>query len=287
MVNIKASGSACLDGLESCSDPDGVEVRPDFEGCKHGMLVGRIGLDGVKFCVGSDYSSVAQNAGRIYLAYNDSDYINNSGGYNYNIELTGSGIVEISLTWSPWEKSDDGIDRYAHYNLHMYAPAARRPGAGPLGYRSHIYMNNTNWCDTALCDNYFQPYFMESRGMAVQTIVIQPFNNGDGYFLNGQYHIFVHNTGSNAGATFKSNHAKINIYQAGEVIASFDPPVEESGQNINTEWVWYLGIVNIDNNGVANIEQINKYEGPADASIFDFSSFPPPYFDENSVIPKE
>jgi hypothetical protein len=78
---IYASGIGCRSkDSPYCLGPDGEKNSP-YNGCYAGELVGKIGA-GTMICIGSSYNATVLQSGRLFLAYNDSDYLNNSGGFN-------------------------------------------------------------------------------------------------------------------------------------------------------------------------------------------------------------
>jgi len=82
-ITMTASGEACL-GLNMCQGPDG--GSSNFNGCPSGSLVGKIG-NGNQFCVGSNYQQIARSSGRLYLAYNDENYSDNSGYFSVTVNV--------------------------------------------------------------------------------------------------------------------------------------------------------------------------------------------------------
>jgi hypothetical protein len=89
---ISATGLACFDTTDNCqngeawTDPDGaVEIADETflaPGLEKYALVGRIG-DGDPFLAGSSFNPLCdEQEGRLYLAFNDSDFSNNSGSYD-------------------------------------------------------------------------------------------------------------------------------------------------------------------------------------------------------------
>ena len=97
-VTIHANGLACYDTADDCQNgeawtgPEGAEEVADetfvVPGLTKYALVGKIG-DGDPFLVGS-YANVIceQETGTLFLIYNDSDFSDNSGSYEANIQLT-------------------------------------------------------------------------------------------------------------------------------------------------------------------------------------------------------
>lgn len=82
---IKATGTACFDvQLNLCASPDG---NPDFFDTD---LIGKIG-DGYVFHIGSSLEKpVSDEIGRLYLAFHDNDYENNSGFFDVTITIVNS-----------------------------------------------------------------------------------------------------------------------------------------------------------------------------------------------------
>ena len=87
-ISISATGTACLSGSNTayCCGPDGKSSWGSLNGCYYGALVGKIGT-GSLFSVGSSYNITTTNSGRLYLAFNDSGYSSNSGGYNVCVNV--------------------------------------------------------------------------------------------------------------------------------------------------------------------------------------------------------
>ncbi|MEA5078218.1 MAG: hypothetical protein VB013_06570 [Anaerolineaceae bacterium] len=84
-LNIKATGTACFDvQLNLCASPDG---NPDFFDTD---LIGKIG-DGNVFHIGSSLEKpVSDEVGRLYLAFHDNDYENNSGYFDVTVTIVNS-----------------------------------------------------------------------------------------------------------------------------------------------------------------------------------------------------
>lgn len=82
---INASGTACFDvQLNLCASPDG---NPDFFDTD---LVGKIG-DGNIFHIGSSLEKpLTDDVGRLYLAFHDNDYDNNTGYFDVTVTLLNS-----------------------------------------------------------------------------------------------------------------------------------------------------------------------------------------------------
>ncbi|MHC1740121.1 MAG: hypothetical protein AB9897_03305 [Anaerolineaceae bacterium] len=82
---IEASGTACFDvQFNLCTGPNG---NPDFIDTD---LVGRIG-DGKMFHIGSSLEkTVSDEVGRLYLAFHDNDFENNSGYFDVTINVVNS-----------------------------------------------------------------------------------------------------------------------------------------------------------------------------------------------------
>lgn len=82
---IKATGTACFDvQLNLCASPDG---NPDFFDTD---LIGKIG-DGHLFHIGSNLEkTVSDEVGRLYLAFHDNDYENNSGYFDVTVTIQNS-----------------------------------------------------------------------------------------------------------------------------------------------------------------------------------------------------
>lgn len=81
-LSIEATGTACF-GPESdhCNDPNG---HPDFDDTD---LVGKI-EGGEMFHIGSSFQKTVENeAGRLYLGFNDTDYENNSGFFDVTVTI--------------------------------------------------------------------------------------------------------------------------------------------------------------------------------------------------------
>ena len=85
-VEISASGTWSLDG-KTFFGPDGTAEDADgtfrLSGAKQGVLLGKIGLDGQAFEVGSSFSGTLDQAGPLFLGINDlkkiAAYANNKG----------------------------------------------------------------------------------------------------------------------------------------------------------------------------------------------------------------
>ena len=100
VLEVAAVGRACLDKVRPtvCSGPSGLSYtcnetipRPSYlNEPKCGALVGRIGIDGTPFTVGSRLEPEIQNSGGIlYLGYQDLDYASNSGKYFAYVTVIG------------------------------------------------------------------------------------------------------------------------------------------------------------------------------------------------------
>lgn len=96
-VAVHANGLACYDTADDCQNgeawtgPEGIEEVADetfvVPGLNKYALVGKIG-DGDPFLVGSYvHVDCEQETGTLFLIYNDSDFSNNSGSYEVNIQL--------------------------------------------------------------------------------------------------------------------------------------------------------------------------------------------------------
>ena len=80
---IGATGTACFDGtnMDNCNGPDG---HPSFDNTD---LVGKIG-NGEMFHIGTSFEKVVDiETGRLYLAFNDSDFANNSGYFKVTVTI--------------------------------------------------------------------------------------------------------------------------------------------------------------------------------------------------------
>lgn len=66
-----------------CSDYEGAEGPCALDHYSYGMLVGKIGVDGSAFPIGSEASFTAQASGFLYFSVNDNlgFYTDNEGGY--------------------------------------------------------------------------------------------------------------------------------------------------------------------------------------------------------------
>ncbi len=80
-LSITASGTACLVG-QTCTGPNGDPNGSSSNGFLNGALVGKIGAGGATFLIGANFQQNASATGRLYLAFNDSYYPDNSGGYD-------------------------------------------------------------------------------------------------------------------------------------------------------------------------------------------------------------
>jgi len=82
---IEATGTACFDvGLNLCTGPNG---NPDFIDTD---LVGKIG-DGHMFHIGSSLEmTVNDEVGRLYMAFHDNDFENNSGYFDVTVTVVNS-----------------------------------------------------------------------------------------------------------------------------------------------------------------------------------------------------
>ncbi len=87
-LTITASGSACL-GSNMCQGPAG--GSGNFNGCPFGALVAKIG-SGSQFCVGPNFQQIARSSGRLYLAYNDENYSDNSGVFYVTVNVNASTV---------------------------------------------------------------------------------------------------------------------------------------------------------------------------------------------------
>lgn len=98
-LNISATGMWSLDG-DAFFGPDGTAADADdtfkLSGAKQGVLVGKIGLDGQAFEVGSSYSGTLDQAGPLFLGINDLKkivaYSNNKGEVTAVVTLTQTGV---------------------------------------------------------------------------------------------------------------------------------------------------------------------------------------------------
>jgi len=79
---IKATGTACFDvQLNLCASPDG---NPDFFDTD---LIGKIG-DGHVFHIGSSLEKpVSDEVGRLFMAFHDNDFENNSGYFDVTVTI--------------------------------------------------------------------------------------------------------------------------------------------------------------------------------------------------------
>ena len=94
-ITLKSSGKVTLGpGLQA--DPSGLSNAPSSSkalapGKPFGALVGRIGLAGDAFRIGTSFSFVAPLSGRLFLAANDSLTSDNSGAWAVHVEMPGPG----------------------------------------------------------------------------------------------------------------------------------------------------------------------------------------------------
>ena len=133
-VTIHANGLACYDTADDCQNgeawtgPDGTEEVADetfvVPGLNKYALVGKIG-DGDPFLVGS-YSNVIceQETGTLSLIHNDSDFSDNSGSYEVNIQLTTCDSLCTGSTVAPTYRESPlyGISDLAKHLAYFLLP---------------------------------------------------------------------------------------------------------------------------------------------------------------------
>ncbi|MGA1842466.1 MAG: LamG-like jellyroll fold domain-containing protein [bacterium] len=85
-LNITAAGTACHGDINYyCFGPNGNDSLGILFG--FGSLVGKIG-NGDIFFIGTSYHEVLDSSGRLYLGYYDSDYSNNTGGFEVAVNIS-------------------------------------------------------------------------------------------------------------------------------------------------------------------------------------------------------
>ena len=92
-VYLVAVGEISPNGVLKC-DPNGVPNHPELQAklcilktSNHACLIGKIGIKGQPFFVGSNLSIIANAEGELFLGINDNDLKNNSGEFSVTISI--------------------------------------------------------------------------------------------------------------------------------------------------------------------------------------------------------
>jgi len=83
---VSATGQGCLNGETGCSDPNGYSLN----WCgpiNCGALIAKIGPSGTPFFVGAQFKGTMREPGDLYLAYNDINWVDNTGGYQVTVRI--------------------------------------------------------------------------------------------------------------------------------------------------------------------------------------------------------
>jgi hypothetical protein len=108
---ISATGSASPNGVNNFNGPDGDDCGTCIAPVPNSRyaLVGRIGVAGASFLVGSNYSGTASDSGSLFLAFNDDFHADNGGSFLASGSVTAGGFVSVSqnpLFSGVWSKID-------------------------------------------------------------------------------------------------------------------------------------------------------------------------------------
>lgn len=103
-IYIVSVGEISPNGVLKC-DPNGVLNHPELQAklcilktSNHACLIGKIGINGEPFFVGTNFSLITNTAGELYLGINDTDLKNNSGEYSVTISIIKPKAISIDST---------------------------------------------------------------------------------------------------------------------------------------------------------------------------------------------